>query len=98
MFYVQILGYTDGCIESGLTVKEVQGCPQTREAWEEAATRKNCKGIHNSCSYFVYHCVMNTWRNETLEVCAPRRLIVGRKLQRSDFPFNQSFLYVILHL
>ena len=80
MFCVQILGNCDGCIESGQTVKKVQGCPQTQKALEEAAVRMNCAGIPNSCSSFVYHCVMNTWTNETLEVCAPRRLIVGKKL------------------
>nr|XP_022286720.1 uncharacterized protein LOC111099646 isoform X2 [Crassostrea virginica] len=75
----------DGCIQSGVTVELVQGCPQTRQAWEEAAVRKNCGGIPNSCSSFVYHCVMNTWRNVTLEVCAPSRKIVGNVCAEFSF-------------
>lgn len=78
-FYMQTLGNGDGCIQSGETVKVVPGCPQTQDAWTDSAAIKNCGGLPNSCSSFVYHCVMNTWRNATLEVCAPNRLIVGMK-------------------
>ena len=60
------------------TVQIVQGCPQTQETWEEAAARKNCGGIPNSCTTIVYHCIMNTWQNETVDVCAPQRQIVGK--------------------
>lgn len=66
------------CIEVNLTVDIVQECPQTQQAWKQAAIRKNCGGIQHSCTSFVYHCVMNTWRNKTVEVCAPQRQIVGR--------------------
>ena len=74
---VQLYGNASGCVETKATIEIVQQCPQTQEAWEEAAARKNCGGIHNSCSSFVYHCVMNTWRNMTVGVCAMRRQIVG---------------------
>ena len=84
VFYLQILGNGDGCIQSAKTVELVESCPQTWQAWEEAAVRKNCGGIPNSCSSFVYHCVMNTWRNLTIEVCAPSRNIVGKKLLKSQ--------------
>ena len=67
------------CIQPYETVKLVQRCPQTQQAWEEAAERKNCGSIANLCVSFLYHCVMNTWRNVSVEVCAPSRNIVGMK-------------------
>ena len=73
-----MFGNANKCSDFSKTVQIVQGCPQTQEAWEEAAARKNCGGIPNLCYSLVYHCVMNTWQNETLEVCAPSRLIVGK--------------------
>lgn len=35
--------------------------------------------MSHSCnsSSFDYHCVINAWGNETIEVCAPRSVIVG---------------------
>ena len=73
-------GNAGGCIETKATIEIVQGCPQTQQAWTEAVVRKNCGGTPNSCSSFVYNCVMNTGQNETVEVCAQTRLIVGRKM------------------
>nr|XP_022286638.1 uncharacterized protein LOC111099596 isoform X2 [Crassostrea virginica] len=79
------LGCAHGCIDSAKTVKRVERCPQTQEAWEEEAARKNCGDIPNSCSSFVYHCVMNTWQNETLEVCAEHRFVVGKNCPEYNF-------------
>lgn len=36
-----------------------------------------CHTQFNSSS-FDYHCVINAWGNETIEVCAPRSMIVGK--------------------
>ncbi|XP_056013980.1 uncharacterized protein LOC125674267 isoform X2 [Ostrea edulis] len=68
-------------------VKFVEKCPTDAEAWKKAAARLNCGSVSQSCSqsmgenaqYFVfqYHCVINAWRNATLEVCAPNRTILG---------------------
>uniref|UniRef100_K1PB63 Uncharacterized protein n=1 Tax=Magallana gigas TaxID=29159 RepID=K1PB63_MAGGI len=44
------------------------------EEWKEAAARKGCEKM--TCSSFEYHCVINAWGNETIEVCAPRLLII----------------------
>ncbi|XP_022291349.2 uncharacterized protein LOC111102776 [Crassostrea virginica] len=74
-----------GCMASTDTAKIVLECPQTRSAWEEAATNKNCSSIQNSCSSFVYHCVMNTWQNQTIEVCAPMQLILGKNCAEYNF-------------
>lgn len=51
----------------------VDDCPVSEEEWREAATRKNCSAYASQCDKperFVYHCVINTFVNETLEVCA----------------------------
>jgi hypothetical protein len=41
--------------------------------WNEAAHRKNCSAFAGPCAEparFVYHCALNPFVNETLEVCA----------------------------
>ena len=66
--------------ESTATVIVVAHCPKTLEEHVEAAVRKSCSKFSHKCSSFVYHCVLNAWGNETLEVCAPRTNIVGKLL------------------
>lgn len=61
---------------------KVKFCPTTKQEWETAAKRKNCDKIatQQTCSDpedFVYHCVINGFQNETLEVCAPQKLEIG---------------------
>ncbi|XP_062616692.1 uncharacterized protein LOC134282299 [Saccostrea cucullata] len=75
------------CEVSLLTLRVVDACPIDEESWRKAAERFNCSSIRQSCSQssganaqhfkFQYHCVINPWRNETLEVCAPNRTILG---------------------
>lgn len=61
---------------------KVKFCPTTKQEWETAAQRKNCNktAAQQTCSdakKFVYHCVINVFQNETIEVCAPQKLITG---------------------
>uniref|UniRef100_A0A8W8JGN1 Uncharacterized protein n=1 Tax=Magallana gigas TaxID=29159 RepID=A0A8W8JGN1_MAGGI len=52
-------------------------CPTNAKEWTIAARNKNCDSIQQSCSkrtasnnqryVFQYHCVINVWRNATLE-------------------------------
>lgn len=58
----------------------MESCPQNVDEWNEAASRKGCENISHSCnsSSFEYHCVINPWGNETIEVCAPSLTIVGK--------------------
>lgn len=61
---------------------KVKFCPTTEQEWENAAKLKNCNIMADQqrCSdahKFVYHCVINEFQNETLEVCAPQKLIAG---------------------
>lgn len=57
----------------------VDDCPDTKEKWREASARKNCSAYASQCDEpdrLVYHCVINAFVNETLEVCAYSRIIV----------------------
>uniref|UniRef100_A0A8W8MLL9 Uncharacterized protein n=1 Tax=Magallana gigas TaxID=29159 RepID=A0A8W8MLL9_MAGGI len=62
------------CKDSAITVRKVESCPQNVKEWKEAAAWKGCEKM--TCSSFEYHCVINAWGNETIEVCAPRLLII----------------------
>lgn len=62
-------------------IKIVVACPTSKQERETAAKNmkcnkfaagKNCKDKLNE-----YHCVINEYTNETLEVCAPNRIIFG---------------------
>lgn len=66
-----------GCLESTETATPVSICPKTEKEWQRAANRKNCSNMKHTCSSFVYHCVINAWINETIEVCAPKRVVIG---------------------
>lgn len=70
-------------------VETVDSCPQTTEEWKEAAARKSCKTTSNTCSSLDYHCVINAWMNETIEVCAPRIVIVGKVCAEFNFGGNR---------
>lgn len=62
----------------------VDCCPDSEEKWREAAARKNCAAYATNCSEpgeLVYHCVLNTFVNETLAVCAYGRIIVLGKIR-----------------
>lgn len=89
------------CQEAVDSVTIVGSCPTTKEGWDAAARRKNCSKIASTqkCSdvdQFVYHCVINGYRNVTLEVCAPLRIIFGNY----NFIYNKNpfLLLLILNL
>lgn len=73
------------CEKSTMTIKYVEKCPTDANSWKIAAEKMNCESIEQHCSdsfntgrhQFQYHCVINAWRNATLEVCAPNRTILG---------------------
>ncbi|XP_065926425.1 uncharacterized protein [Magallana gigas] len=87
MGYVLLLmqlsqGISRYCQEAVDSAESVRSCPTSKEEWEIAAWKKNCSKIasQQNCSSaekFQYHCVLNGYRNETLEVCAPSRIIFG---------------------
>lgn len=68
------------CDETKKTVGIVDDCPDSAEKWKKAAARKNCSAHANQCNEperFVYHCVINAYANQTLEVCAYAQNIVS---------------------
>lgn len=70
------------CAEAVKSVEIVSNCPTLKRDWKIAAFKKNCSDLarRQNCSTessFIYHCVISGYRNETLSVCAPRRLIFG---------------------
>lgn len=70
---------SDSCSISILTVERVENCPDSEEKWKEAAARKKCEDYAIFCSEpekLEYHCVINSFINETLEVCAYTQNIV----------------------
>lgn len=70
------------CTEAVGSIEYVVSCPTSKQEWDTAASKKNCSRLasHQNCSsveQFKYHCVINGFRNATLEVCAPSRIIFG---------------------
>lgn len=86
MFYREVSAFT-GCQKSILTMKYVTSCPTDEASWREAAKKLNCDSITQNCALslglntqnyrFQYHCLVNSHRNATVEVCALNRLILG---------------------
>ncbi|XP_078319143.1 uncharacterized protein LOC144620906, partial [Crassostrea virginica] len=70
---------TNECTESvAATATTVLSCPSNAKEWDERSLKKGCSQIKHTCRSFKYHCVVNSWLNETIEVCAPVRIIVGK--------------------
>lgn len=73
---------SNSCEVTRSTVQVVNGCPDSEESWREAAVRKNCDVHGKQCSEperLVYHCVINLYINQMLELCAYAQNIVGGK-------------------
>lgn len=65
------------CQEASGSVQFVESCPTSKAEWDNAARRKDCSRIaaQQNCRTVEYHCVINEYRNDTLEVCAPSKFI-----------------------
>lgn len=83
LFPVQLCrGANEHCPEAVRSIQLVKKCPSSKEEWDDAANNKNCgkSAGRQNCTIaddFLYHCVINAYINETLEVCAPKRIILG---------------------
>ncbi|XP_065925508.1 uncharacterized protein [Magallana gigas] len=73
------LAHAQNCLKSAKTVQVVKNCPENQREWEEAAQRKNCLVIqkYDNCSKVEYHCLVNEFRNETIEVCTSPKYLQG---------------------
>lgn len=68
------------CFASLPTIQSVESCPTNEEDWRYREKLKNCHDIQQDCSSkrrFTYHCAVNEWRNATIEVCAPMKIVFG---------------------
>lgn len=70
------------CEEAVKSVNPVASCPTSKEEWDKAATKKKCTEIakqQRCTSYdkFIYHCVIDEYNSDLVEVCAPQRIILG---------------------
>lgn len=78
------LAGSDSCEVTTSTVQVVDGCPDSEEKWNKAAERKNCSAYASQCdepNKLVYHCVINEYVSQTLEVCAyVQNIVLGRDL------------------
>lgn len=73
----------DSCPVSLSTVEVVEMCPDTEGKWKEAAAKKNCTAYASRCSEparLVYHCVIDPYVNQLIEVCAYAQNIVLGKI------------------
>lgn len=83
---------SDSCSVSKQTVKVVEDCPESEEKWREAAEKMNCAEYTDQCDEperLFYHCVINAFVNQTLEVCAYRRNIVFGYCAEYNFGANR---------
>lgn len=87
MLQILVAG-SNSCEVTRPTMNVVNGCPNSEESWREAAVRKNCDVPAKQCSEperLVYHCVINPYVNQTLELCAYAQNIVGGRIPINDF-------------
>ncbi|XP_062579295.1 uncharacterized protein LOC134241249 [Saccostrea cucullata] len=83
VFLVKLIPEVYGrkCLASLPTINYIKQCPDTREKWTTAAKLKGCENIKHTCTSkeekLQYHCVINSFGNATLDVCAPTWYIAG---------------------
>ena len=73
---------TKPCTLSRETVEIVDSCPTTEEDVEQRKKIKNCEAHIQNCTTpqnFQYHCVMNEFESNLVEVCAPAYYINNGK-------------------
>lgn len=73
------------CQEAVKSITKVDICPTSKEEWDKAAIKKNCSvmAAMQNCTnteLFLYHCVTDRFRKETIELCAPKTIIRGNAL------------------
>lgn len=62
-------------------LKNTPSCPATAEEWQKQAKIWKCESIKTIAKATLkYHCLLNHWRNETLEFCGEEKTIIGKKI------------------
>lgn len=70
----------EGCLESIPTITYVNRCPDDISEWIKSKSRKQCHLVTQNCTTlegFEYHCLPDKFHERFMEVCAPRKNIVG---------------------
>lgn len=70
------------CEESLDTSTVVPRCPRNEQEWKSREQNVSCQTFKQICvspEKFLYHCVLNAEGTKLLEVCAPSRIIYGKK-------------------
>lgn len=73
------------CRKTNASVVRVEYCPRTKEEWNTAAIKKDCGRLvgGKGCMEAKYHCLINQYANETVEVCAREKIIFGSLIYNS---------------
>lgn len=78
-----MVAFSNSCEVTRSTKQVVDGCPDSEEKWRKRAAIKNCAAFASQCAEperLVYHCVINHYVNQTLEVCAYAQYILSGKV------------------
>lgn len=82
------------------SVTGLEECPGGEEQWREAAKRKDCANFAYNLSKpeeFLYHCVINSYLNQTVELCAKEILVfLGNLILYLHFHFFIFFHSLII--
>lgn len=69
------------CKASLTTVMISAGCPSDPYTLGERKRALSCQTVHQNCTEpanFRYHCVLNEYANQSIEVCAVATSIIGK--------------------
>lgn len=73
------------CQEQVVNVRSVPRCPANKTEWDTAAQTMNCEAIikeyRKNCSdhkEYQYHCLINSYRDATIDMCTPKKFIFGK--------------------
>lgn len=81
-----VLKADSGEITSSCSAAKIQfedRCPLTKVEWIQQSKLKQCSNIVLPCQeqqFLEYHCLPNTWQNQTISVCALPKIINGKTL------------------
>lgn len=70
-----------------IVVNSTSSCPSTAEKWNERAEKINCESMLSTVNATLkYHCLVNHWGNESIELCGEESEIIGHSCPE----FNQG--------
>lgn len=83
------------CPPSFDSLEYINACPVDERQWKERAKMKNCSKYPQTCfKPLQYHCLLNPYGNESVEVCAPKTRLV----QRTGFQISITLSATCTHI